>query len=57
LKGDLLTREEAIEALQLLLMIPVNDMKQMFECIEQKDWKKLRQVIKKIRERKAKYGI
>jgi len=57
LKGDLLTREEAIEALQLLLMIPVRDMNEMFECIEQKDWKKLRQVVKKIRERKAKIGI
>lgn len=46
-----------MEALALLLMVPMNDMKEIMDCIERKDHKKLKEVTKRIRERKAKYGF
>lgn len=51
------SREEALEALKLLLMVPMNDIKEMMDCIERKDHKKLKEVTKRIRDRKAKYGF
>lgn len=52
-----MTRETALEELRLLLMAPLKDIEEMFKCAEQKDWKKLRRVVKHIKERKAKQGI
>jgi hypothetical protein len=52
-----MTREEAIQCLEDLVLVVASDMETMFELAEKKDWKGLRRLVKQIRERKAKYGI
>jgi len=60
-KGDSLSekkgQEEAITALETIIQIPMMDVDEMLKHVQNRDWKKLRKTVKRIRERKAKYGI
>jgi len=60
-KGDSLSKkkgqEEAIKALETIIQIPMMDTDEMLKHVQNCDWKKLRETVKRIRERKAKYGV
>jgi hypothetical protein len=60
-KGDNLSekkgQEEAIKALETIIQIPMMDTDEMLKHVQNRDWKKLRKTVERIRERKAKYGI
>jgi len=50
-------QEEAIKTLEALVQIPLHDVEEMAKHAKNQDWKKLRQTVKRIQKRKAKYGF
>ena len=50
-------KEEATKVLEALLYLVISDVDRILKALKEGDWEKARQIVKQIKERKAKIGI